>query len=224
MFIADALPGDACAPTVQRRKNNWEQATIAGLAARELAARAAGARISATAAAARCSTARGGAGRHQAARGWKTRSASGKVKAERCCARSGPPGATAGARLSVRFVAKKGKVLVGFHERKSQLRGRHARCEVLPPHLSAMLLPLRAADRRHGTRDRLPQIEVAVGDTVTALVLRHLEPGRPSDLARLRASRPNTACNGGCSPRAGHRALLDEGGPELAYTPPSSAS
>jgi 23S rRNA (uracil1939-C5)-methyltransferase len=50
-------------------------------------------------------------------------------------------------------------------------------------------------------RDTCPQIELACGDSVTALVLRHLEPLSAGDLARLRAFAPSTTCNGGCSPR-----------------------
>ncbi|OYZ75021.1 MAG: 23S rRNA (uracil(1939)-C(5))-methyltransferase, partial [Polaromonas sp. 39-63-203] len=48
------------------------------------------------------------------------------------------------ARLSVRYVRKKGEVLVGFHERKSAYVADMRECHVLPPHVSALLLPLRA--------------------------------------------------------------------------------
>ncbi|MBL1981233.1 23S rRNA (uracil(1939)-C(5))-methyltransferase, partial [Klebsiella pneumoniae] len=47
------------------------------------------------------------------------------------------------ARLSVRFVHKKGEVLIGFHERKSRYVADMQVCHVLPPHVSAMLMPLR---------------------------------------------------------------------------------
>src|SRR4030095_3636409 len=80
------------------------------------------------------------------------------------------------ARLSVRHVAKKGGVLVGFHERKSSYVADMTSCEILPPHVSAMLVPLRELISSMQARDRLPQIELAIGDngsdTVTALVLR----------------------------------------------------
>jgi 23S rRNA (uracil1939-C5)-methyltransferase len=90
------------------------------------------------------------------------------------------------ARLSVRFVAKKGKVLVGFHERKSSYVADMETCEVLPPHVSALLVPLRELVAAMEQRDRLPQIELAVGDSVTAMVLRHLEPLSEGDKTRLR--------------------------------------
>jgi 23S rRNA (uracil1939-C5)-methyltransferase len=90
------------------------------------------------------------------------------------------------ARLSVRFVLKKGGVLVGFHEKKSSYVADMQQCEILPPHLSAMLLPLRELVGRMSIRDRLPQIEVAVGERMTALVLRILEALDPADEALLR--------------------------------------
>ena len=90
------------------------------------------------------------------------------------------------ARLSVRFVAKKGGVLVGFHEKKSSYVADMRQCEILPAHLSAMLLPLRELIGRMSIRDRLPQIEVAVGERMTALVLRILESLDPADEVLLR--------------------------------------
>jgi 23S rRNA (uracil1939-C5)-methyltransferase len=91
------------------------------------------------------------------------------------------------ARLTVRHVAKKGGVLVGFHERKSSYVADMTSCEVLPPHVSAMLVPLRRLVESLSIRDRLPQIELAVGSSVTALVLRILEPLSVEDEVRLRA-------------------------------------
>ncbi|MCP5228058.1 23S rRNA (uracil(1939)-C(5))-methyltransferase RlmD [Accumulibacter sp.] len=90
------------------------------------------------------------------------------------------------ARLSVRLVPKKGGVLVGFHERKSSYVADMRQCEILPPHLSAMLLPLREMIGELSIRDRLPQIEIAVGEQVTALVLRVLEAPTAEDEVLLR--------------------------------------
>ena len=91
------------------------------------------------------------------------------------------------ARLSVRYVRKKGEVLVGFHERKSSYVADMRQCPVLPPHVSAMLLPLRALISSMDARETVPQIELACGDTVTAMVLRHMEPLGGRDIERLRA-------------------------------------
>ncbi len=91
------------------------------------------------------------------------------------------------ARLTVRNVVKKGGVLVGFHEKKSSYVADMTSCEVLPPHVSALLVPLRRLVEGLSIRDRMPQIELAVGSTVTALVLRVLEPINADDEALLRA-------------------------------------
>ena len=91
------------------------------------------------------------------------------------------------ARLSVRYVIKKGEVLIGFHERKSRYVADIKQCPVLVPHVSAMLMPLRALIESLDARETVPQIELACGDSVTALVLRHLEPLSDGDVAKLRA-------------------------------------
>ncbi|CAG2126643.1 23S rRNA (uracil(1939)-C(5))-methyltransferase RlmD [Cupriavidus yeoncheonensis] len=90
------------------------------------------------------------------------------------------------ARLTVRHVAKKGGVLVGFHERKSSYVADMKTCEILPPHISAMLVPLRELVGSLSILDRMPQIELAVGHEVTALVLRILEPLTDADKDLLR--------------------------------------
>ena len=91
------------------------------------------------------------------------------------------------ARLAVRNVIKKGTVLVGFHERKSRYIADMRTCKILPPHVDALLLPLRALIGSMAARDTCPQIELACGDAVTVLVLRHLEPLAEADLQLLRA-------------------------------------
>ncbi len=91
------------------------------------------------------------------------------------------------ARLSVRHVHKKGVVLIGFHERKSRYVADMTVCPVLHPGVSAMLVPLRELIFGMDARETCPQIELAAGDEVIALVLRHLEPLGEDDRARLRA-------------------------------------
>ncbi|WP_407066805.1 23S rRNA (uracil(1939)-C(5))-methyltransferase RlmD [Extensimonas sp. H3M7-6] len=125
------------------------------------------------------------------------------------------------ARLSVRYVAKKGGVLIGFHERKSRYVADMQVCPVLPAHVSALLLPLRALVAALDARDSCPQIELACGDTVTALVLRHLQPLSPADLARLRAFAAEHHVQWWLQPKGPDTVhLLDEGGEELAYRLP----
>jgi 23S rRNA (uracil1939-C5)-methyltransferase len=101
------------------------------------------------------------------------------------------------ARLTVRHVPKKGGVLVGFHERGSSYVADMRECHVLPPEVSALLVPLRALVAQLSIRDRLPQIELAVGEggagesvgrsRQIVLVFRHLEPLTPADRELLAA-------------------------------------
>ena len=89
------------------------------------------------------------------------------------------------ARLSVRHVPKKGGVLVGFHERGSSYVADMRECHVLPARVSALLVPLRELVAGLDMRERMPQIEVALGEaggeTVLALVFRVLEPASARD-------------------------------------------
>ncbi|MEO7246273.1 MAG: 23S rRNA (uracil(1939)-C(5))-methyltransferase RlmD, partial [Rubrivivax sp.] len=91
------------------------------------------------------------------------------------------------ARLSVRYVPRKGVVLVGFHERKSRYVADMTQCPVLLPAVGSLLPALRELIFDMEARDRLPQIELAAGDEKVALVLRHLEPLSDADRARLTA-------------------------------------
>jgi 23S rRNA (uracil1939-C5)-methyltransferase len=91
------------------------------------------------------------------------------------------------ARLSVRHVKKKETVLVGFHEKKSAFVADIGSCQILPPHISAMLLPLRALIGALSIFDQMPQIEVAVGEEVTAMVLRIMAPLTPADEVLLKS-------------------------------------
>ena len=125
------------------------------------------------------------------------------------------------ARLSVRYVRKKGEVLVGFHERKSGYVADMKVCPVLPPHVSALLLPLRALIAGMDARETLPQIELACGDAVTAMVLRHMEPLSAGDLVQLRAFGGAHGVQWWLQPKGPDSIhLLDEGGTQLAYALP----
>ena len=78
-------------------------------------------------------------------------------------------------------------VLVGFHERKSSYVADMQSCRVIPRRISDLLLPLRALVMALSLSDRLPQIELAIGAGVDALVLRILQPLTGDDEALLRA-------------------------------------
>jgi 23S rRNA (uracil1939-C5)-methyltransferase len=89
------------------------------------------------------------------------------------------------ARMSVRLVPKKGGMLVGFHERKSSFVADMDSCEILPQRISRLLLPLRELIGGLSIRDRVPQIELAIGDNVDVMVLRNLDAPSPADEAAL---------------------------------------
>jgi 23S rRNA (uracil1939-C5)-methyltransferase len=90
------------------------------------------------------------------------------------------------ARMSVRLVAKKGGVLVGFHEKRSSFVAVMDSCEVLPPAMSVLITPLKKLMIEMSAPDRLPQIEVAIGGEQIVLLLRHLDALTEDDKQRLR--------------------------------------
>ncbi len=118
------------------------------------------------------------------------------------------------ARLTVRLVAKKGGVLVGFHEKRSSYVAVMDSCAVLPAPISALLPKLRDLVGALSIADRLPQIEVAAGDTPTALVFRILEALTSADEDELRAF----------AERHGVHVYLQTGGPDSAtiFHPPAA--
>ncbi|MET0101586.1 MAG: 23S rRNA (uracil(1939)-C(5))-methyltransferase RlmD [Sedimenticola sp.] len=91
------------------------------------------------------------------------------------------------ARLGVKYVPKKGKVLVGFRERGSSFITDLERCHVLHPKVGELITPLGELIAGLSIRDKLPQIEVAMGDERCVLVFRILEPITASDHDSLKA-------------------------------------
>jgi 23S rRNA (uracil1939-C5)-methyltransferase len=89
------------------------------------------------------------------------------------------------ARLGAKYVIKKGRVVVGFRERLSPYVAALDRCEVLAAPADALITPLSEMLTGLSIRERLPQIELAVADNATALVLRVLVPPTPEDIAKL---------------------------------------
>jgi 23S rRNA (uracil1939-C5)-methyltransferase len=108
-----------------------------------------------------------------------------------------------------------------FHERKSRYVADMTVCPVLPPRVSALLPKLRELIGSMDARDRLPQIEVAVGDDVSALVLRHLEPLSAGDAAKLRVFGAEHRVQWWLQPGGPDSAVpLDVNGDELNYRLP----
>lgn len=111
------------------------------------------------------------------------------------------------ARLAVRYVPKKGGMLVGFHERRSSYVADMTSCEILPPRVSSLIEPLRHVLAEVSIRGRIPQVEVAVAENATVLVLRVLEPLNEQDRSLL--------C--GFGQRHGVRLYVQPKGPDSAH-------
>jgi 23S rRNA (uracil1939-C5)-methyltransferase len=229
VFIDGALPGELVSANVHRRKNNWEAATLTALH-----------RESPQRVRPRCphfglhEGACGGCKmQHLQATGqvaikqrvlednlWHL----GKVKPESMLRPIEGPAWNYRwrARFSVRHVRKKGTVLVGFHERKSRYVADIRECHVVPREVSDLLLPLRALIGSMEAIETCPQIELACGDRVIALVLRHLEPLSEGDLGKLRGfAAAHPGVQWWLQPKGPDTVhLLDAGGPPLDYTLP----
>lgn len=126
------------------------------------------------------------------------------------------------ARLSVRHVLKKHAVLVGFHEKRSSFIADMRSCEILPARISRLITPLRELVESLSIRERLPQIEVSLGEEVDVLVLRILEPLTPEDEARLRSFADRHHIQFFLQPRGPDSAhpFYPQDAPELNYTLP----
>jgi len=227
VFIEGALPGEVVSVKVSRKKNNWEQGTVTEIHHESSQ---------------RVTPGCPHFGLHQGACGgckmqhldasaqvavkqrvlednlWHLA----KVKAESLLRPiQGPAwGYRYRARLSVRYVQKKGEVLIGFHERKSRYIADMQVCPILPPKVSAMLLPLRELIGSLQARETCPQIELACGDEVTALVLRHLEPLSDDDRQKLRGFAAEHSVQWWLQPKGPDTVHLLDEGPQLAYSLP----
>ena len=228
VFIEGALPFEIVSVNVHRKKNNWEQGVVTAIH-HESSQRVrpgcpnfglhkgacGGCKMQHLDAAAQVATKQ----RVLEDNLWHL----GKVKAETMLRPiEGPAwGYRYRARLSVRFVRKKGEVLIGFHERKSRYIADMQVCPILPPHVSQMLMPLRGLIAQMDARETLPQLELACGDEVTALVLRHMAPLSEGDKQKLRDFALEHGVQWWLQPKGPDTVhLLDEGGQQLAYSLP----
>jgi len=190
IFVEDALPGERVSYEVKRKKKNWEAGRMVTLQ------RASSMRVEP-----RCEHfgyCGGCSMQHleptaQVAIKGRTLEDNlwhlSKVKAENIMRPMYGPtwGYRFRARLSVRHVEKKGTVLVGFHERASSFVADIRYCHILPPHLGGMLMPLRELIGSLSIYNQIPQIEVAVGEETTALVLRIMAPLTTKDEEIIKA-------------------------------------
>jgi 23S rRNA (uracil1939-C5)-methyltransferase len=209
IFIEGALPGETVTCTVTRRKPSYEVATLGAVIAG-----------SASRVAPRCAhfgVCGGCSLQHLDARAqvaikqrvledslWHI----GRVRPETMLpAIHGPAwGYRHRARLTVRFVPKKGGALAGFHERRSSYVAVMDSCEVLPERISRLIGPLRRLVDGLSIRNRLPQVEIALGSGADVLVFRVLESLLPPDVEALRRFGDDH----------GVRIYLQPGGPDTA--------
>lgn len=108
------------------------------------------------------------------------------------------------ARLGVKFVRKMQKALVGFREKHKPHLAELTRCEVLHPIIGERLTELAELIAELDARERIPQIEIGVGDDATALVFRNLDP----------LSERDTSLLFGYGERTGLHIYLQPGGPD----------
>lgn len=228
VFIEGALPGELVSTSVHRKKNNWEAGVLTAIH-RESSQRVRPGCPHFGLHAGACGGCKMQHLHETAQVAVKQRVLEdnlwhlGKVRAETLLRPiEGPAwGYRYRARLSVRHVHKKGVVLIGFHERKSRYVADMQVCHVLPPHVSAMLMPLRDLIFSMDARETCPQIELACGDAVTALVLRHLEPLSEADQARLRTFAHQNGVQWWLQAKGPDTVkLMDASVPELSYSLP----
>lgn len=108
------------------------------------------------------------------------------------------------ARLGVRYVHKKGRVLAGFRERDKPYVADVRRCEVLIERFANLPAELAELVEALSVREHVPQVELSAGDEGAALVFRVLQPPSDADLAAIERFALRHACN----------AYLQSAGPE----------
>jgi 23S rRNA (uracil1939-C5)-methyltransferase len=89
------------------------------------------------------------------------------------------------ARLGVKYVIKKNKLLVGFREKSSRYLADLESCMVLHPQVGQRFKELSQLIASLQAYQSIPQIEVAIGDEQAALVFRHLQALTLEDQAKL---------------------------------------
>ena len=89
------------------------------------------------------------------------------------------------ARMGVKYVPKKGRVLVGFRERRKPYLADIEQCRVMNPVVGNRLMDLSEMIGDLTIKDKIPQIEVAIGDHDCVLAIRVLEPPTEADRQRM---------------------------------------
>jgi 23S rRNA (uracil1939-C5)-methyltransferase len=128
------------------------------------------------------------------------------------------------ARIGVKYVAKKEKVLVGFREKNSPYITNMDQCHTLHPSIGHAIEPLSQLLMTLESKDKIPQLEVAVGDNATAIILRHLAPLSDADKKILMDFFKQQQWHLYLQPKGTdsiHRIYPDEGEERLSYNLPN---
>ncbi len=91
------------------------------------------------------------------------------------------------ARIGVKYVHKKERVLIGFREKQSRYLADLTHCEILHPSIGYRLEEFASVIRSLSNFEQIPQIEVAIGDDEQVLIFRHLTDFSEDDYTKLRA-------------------------------------
>jgi 23S rRNA (uracil1939-C5)-methyltransferase len=92
------------------------------------------------------------------------------------------------ARLGVRVLPKSGRAIIGFRERNSALLANVRTCAVLAEPIGSMVDELGTLISRLSIAADVPQIEVAIGERTTVLVVRVMTPPTEADVETLRGA------------------------------------
>ncbi|MFP4181944.1 MAG: 23S rRNA (uracil(1939)-C(5))-methyltransferase RlmD [Thiohalospira sp.] len=127
------------------------------------------------------------------------------------------------ARLGAKRVPQKGGVLVGFRERGTGYVVDTRRCDILDPRIGEHIPELARTIDGLTIAERVPQVEVALGDEAGTLVIRHLDPLGPGDAEALADFGRRTGLGIHLQPGDESTAhpLWPEGGVDLRYAHPA---
>lgn len=90
------------------------------------------------------------------------------------------------ARIGVRYVNKKEKLLIGFREKNGRYLADIDACAVLDPSIGLNIPLLRTFLLELEGFLEIPQLEIAVGDHHTAIIIRHLAALSDADLTKIK--------------------------------------
>lgn len=125
------------------------------------------------------------------------------------------------ARLGIKYVHKKNKLLMGFRELDGRFVNDGHSCAILHPLIADRLEQLRELIEGLSIPNKIPQLEVAVGDDTAAIIVRHLEPLTDDDKNKLMAFGQTTQIHIYCQPKGPtsvHRLWPSEGDERLTYS------